>query len=138
MESLPELITIKWLLVAILVGISLLTLSVVLVAVVHWIGLGVLKEQLQGKVFRKLSEDMLAKNEIDDLLEYAEERLESHPHDVYAHWYIGQAKYYKGKYPDSKRSFERVVELEPSWYSSAESWFDRLEEKIKEGPKLVE
>ena len=138
MESVTELETIKWLLVAILVGMVLIAASAVLIAVIFWQGFEMVREQNQGKVFRVMAEDYLAKDENNELIEYVEERLESHPQDVWAHWYMGQAKYHNGVYPESKRSFERVIELEPSWYSSVESWFEKINEKLEEGPQLVE
>jgi len=138
MEMSSDIETIKWLLVATLVGISLIAVASVIVAVIFVLGLSVLKEQHYGKVFQRLSEDLLSKNDIDELVQLVEGRLESHPQDVWAHWYMGQAKYHKGVYPESKRSFERVLELEPSWYNSIDSWIDKLDEKLDEGPKLVQ
>lgn len=138
MESVAELETIKWLLVAILIGMILIAISAVAIAFIFMSGLEMAKEQNQGKVFRILAEDHLAKDENNELIEYVEERLESHPQDVWAHWYMGQAKYHIGVYPESKRCFERVIELEPSWYSSVESWFEKINEKLEEGPQLVE
>lgn len=138
METVAELETIKWLLVAILVGMVLVAISAIIIAVIHWLGFGVLKEQHQGKVFRRMAEDYLAKSENVELVEYAKERLSSHPHDVWAHWYLGQAKFHMGAYPEAKRSFERVNELEPGWLSTTESWLEKVAEKINEGPQLVE
>ncbi len=138
MEAASELETIKWLLVAILVGLFLVALSAVSVAVTIWFGFRMAKEQNSGKVFRVVAEEHLARNENDKLVEYAEERLESHPQDVWAYWYMGQAKFHTGKLPESKRCFERVVELEPSWYSSVKSWLERIGEKMEKGPQLVE
>ncbi len=138
MEAASELETIKWLLVAILVGMTVVALSAVSIAVIFWLGFGIVKEQNSGKVFRAMAEDYLAKSENEELLEYVEERLGSHPQDVWAHWYMGQAKFHTGAYPESKRCFERVVELEPSWHSSVESWFERIREKLERGPQLVE
>lgn len=137
MEAVSELETIKWLLIAILVGVVLVAVAAVSIAVIFWQGFKILKEQNQGNVFKVMAEDYLARNENTELIEYVEERLESHPQDVWAHWYMGQAKYHTGVYPESKRCFERVIELEPSWYSSVESWFEKIDEKLKEGPQLV-
>jgi cytochrome c-type biogenesis protein CcmH/NrfG len=138
MEAVSELETIKWLLIAILVGMVLVALAAVSVAATIWLGFRMAKENNSGKVFRVVAEEHLARNENDELVEYANERLESHPQDVWAHWYLGQAKFYIGQLPESKRCFERVVELEPSWYGSAESWLERIGEKMEKGPTLVE
>lgn len=138
MEPVTELETIKWLLVAILIAVILVAVSAVLIAVIFRLGFDVLKEQNQGKVFRVIAEDYLARDENDELIVFVKERLESHPQDVWAHWYMGQAKYHNGVYPESKRSFERVIELEPSWHMSVETWLEKINEKIKEGLQLVE
>jgi cytochrome c-type biogenesis protein CcmH/NrfG len=138
MEALAELEAIKWLLVAILAFMVLVALSGVAVAVTIWLGFRMAMEQNSGKVFRLMAEDYLTKNENDKLLEYAKERLEDHPQDVWAHWYLGQATFHVGSFPESKRCFERVVELEPSWYSSVEAWLERVDEELKKGPRLVD
>ena len=41
----------------------------------------------------------------------------------------------KGVYPED---WCGVVELEPSWYSSVDSWLERIGKEIEKGPKLVE
>jgi cytochrome c-type biogenesis protein CcmH/NrfG len=138
MEAASELETIKWLLVAILVGIALIAVSAISITVIFWQGLEIVREQNAGNLFRTMAEDYLAKNENKKLIDHVEERLASHPNDVWAHWYMGQAKYHNGAYPESKRSFERVIELEQSWYSSVESWFKKIGEKLERGPQLVE
>jgi cytochrome c-type biogenesis protein CcmH/NrfG len=138
MEGATELETIKWLLVAILVGMVIVALSAVSVAMSIWFGFRMAKENNSGKVFRVVAEEHLARNENNELVEYAEERLKTHPQDVWAHWYLGQAKFHIGKIPEAKRCFERVVELEPSWYSSVDSWLERIGKEIEKGPKLVE
>ena len=138
MEAAAELETIKWLLVALLVCGVVVALSAVAIALATWFALRMGKEQNSGRVFRAVAEDHLSRNDNEELVEYAEGRLESHPQDVWAHWYLGQAKFHTGHLPDSKRCFERVLELEPSWYSSVESWLDRINQEIEKGPQLVE
>lgn len=138
MEAASELETIKWLLIAILIAMILVALAAVSVAVAIWLGFRMAKENNSGKVFRAVAEEHLARNENDELVEYAKERLESHPQDIWAHWYLGQAKFNIGQLPESKRCFERVVELEPSWHDSAESWLERISKKMEKGPTLVE
>jgi len=138
MEAIAELETIKWLLVAILVCGVFVALSAIAIAATTWLALRMGKEQNSGRIFRALAEDHLSKNENEELAEYAEARLESHPHDVWAHWYLGQVKFHTGHFPESKRCFERVLELEPSWYNSVDSWLERVSEEIEKGPQLVE
>jgi cytochrome c-type biogenesis protein CcmH/NrfG len=138
MEVVAELETIKWLLVAMLVGIVLVTLSAVAIAITIWLGFRLVQEQNSGQVFRLMAEDYLSQNENDELEKYAKERLRSHPQDIWAHWYLGQATFHVGNFPVSKRCFERVIELDPAWYGSVEAWLERVNEKLKKGPHLVD
>jgi cytochrome c-type biogenesis protein CcmH/NrfG len=143
MDSTSQIIeiasNIQWLLVAVVtIGIILL----VLIALAVWAlfkGGSILLEHQQDKVFRVFSENHLSKNENDELITYCNERLETHPNDVWAHWYLGQAQFHTNMFHESKRSFERVLELEPSWYSSIDSWIEKISDKLDDSrPKLVD
>ena len=138
MEATTDIETIKWLLVAILVGMVVVAISAVVIAVTFWLGYQIIKDQSSGKIFRAIAEDYLAKNENTELMGLVEERLDSHPQDVWAHWYMGQVKYHTGAYTESRRCFERVIELEPGWYSSVESWLGKISQELEKGPQLVE
>lgn len=137
MEIIEELETIKMLIITILVGMVLITSSVLFMTYIFYRGAMKIREQHGDKAFRMTSEDYLARNKIEDLIEHVEDRLKLFPHDVWAHWYMGQAKYFSGALAESKHCFSRVVELEPSWETSANSWLDRIDEKLSEGPSLV-
>ena len=131
--------TIIWLLTTIVVISALFLIAFSLGLLMLYVGGKAMLNQHGDRVFRIQSEDYLGKNLIKELEEHCQERLESHPNDVWAHWYIGQAHYHSSSWQASKRSFERALELEPSWYSSIDSWLEKLSDKISEaGPKLVE
>ena len=51
---------------------------------------------------------------------------------------MGQALYFKGALTESMSSFNRILKLEPSWYNSIDSWLDKIDEKLNEGPGLVQ
>jgi cytochrome c-type biogenesis protein CcmH/NrfG len=138
MEAVSELETVKWLLVAILIAVIVIALSAVSVAVSIWLAVRAAKEETSGHAFRADAEEYLARDECDELVRSAEHRLGTHPQDAWTHWYLGRAKFNIGKLPESKRCFEKVIELEPSWTQSAESWIARINEEIDKGPKLVE
>ena len=130
---------IQWLLVALVViGVFLLiVLSLGVWAL--FIGGKTLLDQHKDKVFRVLAEDHLSKNENTELISYCNERLITHPSDVWAHWYMGQAQFHTNLLHESKRSFERALEIEPSWYNSIDSWIEKITDEVEEsGPKLVE
>lgn len=137
METVAELQTIKWLLIGLLVCFVVIALVTIALSFFIFHVLKASLESQSGTVYKKIAEDSLSRNEITKLVENTEERLQSHPHDVWAHWYMAQAKYYEGLYPESKRCFERVLELEPGWYNSVDSWVDRIGEKLDEGPQIV-
>jgi len=85
------------------------------------------------------AEDFLCKNEAAELLEHCNDRLNTHPNDIWAHWYLGQANFNISAWRESKRNFERVLEIDPSWFHTIETWLEKIEEKTSEsGPKLVE
>jgi tetratricopeptide (TPR) repeat protein len=138
MESVAELQTIKWLLVGLLACFVVIALVLIATAFIIYHALKITLENQSGTVYKKMAEDFLTRNEISKLVELNEERLLSHPHDVWAHWYMAQAKYYEGLYPESKRYFARVLELEPSWYTSVDSWVERIAENLDKGPKIVQ
>ena len=138
MEAVSELETIKWLLVTILIGIAIIAIAAILIAIIFWLCYKSLDEESSGKIFKFLAEEHLAKNETEKLLDHVNKRLSSHPHDVWANWYKGQAKFRSGEYTESKRCFEKVVELEPRWDSTVEPWVAKINEKLEKGPQLVE
>ena len=138
MEVITELETIKLLVIAILVGMSLIVLSVLFMSYMFYLGVRQINEKYSDKAFKMSAEDYLARDEIDNLISHIEDRLKTFPQDVWAHWYMGQAKYFKGELTESKYSFNRVLELEPSWYNSIDSWLDKIDEKLSEGPSLVQ
>ena len=138
MEAVSELETIKWLLTAILIGIALIAISAITIAIIFWLFYKTLNEESSEKIFKFLAEEHLAKNETDKLINHVDKRLSSHPHDVWANWYKGQAKYHLGEYTESKRHFEKVVELEPRWDSTVEPWLAKINKKLEKGPQLVE
>jgi len=96
------------------------------------------KEQNQGKIFHAMAEEYLAKGEFDGLMHSVEEQIKKYPQDAWAHWYKAQATFHKGVYPESLRCFKRVLELEPGWNSTVKAWIELVEEKIQEGPQLVD
>lgn len=138
MDSVADIHTIKWLLVGVLAAVIVIALAAVATFWVFVLMYKISKEQNEGKAFQVLAEEHLARGEIDGLLASAEERLTLYPNDAWAHWYKAQAAFRKGAYPESRRSFQRVLELEPGWHSSVNAWIELVEEKIQEGPHLVD
>ena len=133
-----DLQVIKWLLVAILAGMFLITASVLFMTYVFWWGAGQVSEQRSGEVFRSLAEDFLAKGETELLVEHSQERLNGFPHDVWAHWYMGHARYLRGELDEAQRSFARVLELRPSWEGSVSGWLEKIGARGAEGTHRVQ
>jgi cytochrome c-type biogenesis protein CcmH/NrfG len=130
---------IQWLLVALVVIGVILLIVLSFGAWAMFIAGKKLIDQHKDKVFRVLAEEHLNKNENTELITHCNERLDTHPSDVWAHWYLGQAQFHTNLLHESLRSFERALEIEPSWYSSIDSWLEKITNKVKEsGPKLVD
>jgi len=134
-----DIATIKWLMVFGLGMLAVFVAAALFGVYLLYLSVAALREQQAGKIFRLKAEDLIAKAQYDELISDCMQRLQTHPNDVWTHWYLGQAYYYKKTWIDSKRSFRRVLELEPGWYSSVDSFLERVERAIREsGPRLVE
>ena len=83
--------------------------------------------------------DLLDKNEIDEVIQLANERIKTHPKDAYAHWYLGQAYYRKNEYFKSLEEFRILNELSPAWREDyVTPYIENLKERIKEfKPEIV-
>lgn len=134
-----DITTIKWLLAIGLFLLAVFVIAALSTVYMLYLSLTALKDQQSGKIYRNKAEDLIAKACYDELIQESKQRLQTHPNDVWTHWYLGQAHFYTKKWIDSKHCFKRVLELEPGWYSSVDSFLDKIEQGIKEnGPRLVE
>jgi cytochrome c-type biogenesis protein CcmH/NrfG len=129
--------TIKWLVVAILIGMVIVAASAIFVAYVFWVGFKQYMDNNSVELFKDIAESHLSKNEINELIKHAAERLNTHPRDVWASWYMGQAKYFNGELPEAKQLFTRIRDLEPSWKAVVSAWIERIEDDLSKGPSLV-
>jgi len=98
-----------------------------------------MREHRAGDLFRLQAEDLLGRGEVETVIRMARSRLETHPSDVWVHWYLAQGYFRKQAWPDARHAFRTVVELEPSWYASVEDYMDRIEEGLIDvSPRLVD
>ena len=132
-----ELITIKWLLVAILVCVLIIAISFAVIAVISIFGYGLIKENQRGAVFQKLAEQHLSNSNNQELIELAQKRINSSPQDYLAYWYLGKVQFHEGDYVQAKHNFQKVIELDPAMDYSANQWIEDIAEKLEHGPQLV-
>lgn len=98
-----------------------------------------MREHRAGDLFRLEAEDLLGRGEVETVIAMARARLETHPNDVWVHWYLGQGFFRKRAWPDARHAFRTVLELEPSWYGSVEDYMERIEEGLVDAsPRLVD
>ncbi len=132
-----ELITIKWLLVAILICVVIVAVSFAVMAVITVFGYGLIKENQKGAVFQKLAEQHLSNSNNQELIEIANERIKRSPQDYLAYWYLGKVQFHEGDYIKAKNNFQKVIELDPTMDYSANQWIEDIAEKLEHGPQLV-
>jgi len=128
---------IKWLLVAFLVLFSVLLVAIIGgIAFMAKVGGEVLKPT---KNFRRIGQEHLEKDEINDLIELCEEKLETHPNHDLANWFLALGYYHKGKLHDAKRAFLKTEEFRPSWKEEhIDPYLREIEKKLKNSkPEII-
>ena len=135
-EILSELEVMKWLLVALLVGFSLLLIFFVR-AVTGWSDL-VKDSALESKLFHGECQDFYDRGRYKELRGLCERRIKLHPDDKWALYYLGLALLRQEKYADAKAQFTRVRALDPQWGDSVIEYLDEIDEKLTRNmPKSV-
>ena len=133
-----ELVTIKWLLVAILVCAVIMAISFAVIASFTIFGYGVMKETQKGVTFQKLAEQHLSNSNNQELIELSNKRIQESPQDYLAYWYLGKVQFHEGDYIKAKNNFQKVIELDPTMDYSAGQWIEDIAEKLEGGPQLVQ
>lgn len=138
LQILGELRTIKWLLIAVLLMGVFLVYIAIRASARFIASAGNLKENLEYQRFQREAEGMLQRGAYEMVIAETKRRLESYPSDTYAHYYLAQALFHTDKFHESRRAFEKVAELTPTWQASVDAWLQRLEERIRDAaPKVV-
>lgn len=127
-ELLAELETIKWLLIALVVGVFLLVFFFFLV--VRLLAEFANDESLELNKFRREAQDRYDRGRYKQLRGMCERRLKLHPDDKWACFYLGLAFLRLEKYADAKAHFTRVRELDPQWSESVIEYLDEIHDKL--------
>jgi hypothetical protein len=110
-DILAQLVEIKWLVVALVIGVLFLA------SVRTWIDLrrsGGPRELLR-RSFADHARSLLEEGRAAELLALSQARFEGVPADAYAFWYHAQAAHRLGDIPTALQSIRKVGELQPEW-----------------------
>jgi hypothetical protein len=110
-ELLSQLVQIKWLVVALVVGVLFLT------GIRTWIDVrrsGGPRELLRQS-FADRARSLLEEGRAAELLALARVRCTDVPADAYAYWYHAHAAHRLGDIPTALQSIRKVGELQPEW-----------------------
>lgn len=103
---------IKWLTAA-LMGIVMLGMGSVIYLFV------MLKKLFQeDKVPHKYTHKLkmlLDMDELDSVIELAQQRIKQYPSEIFAHWYLGQAYYRKNELHKALYEFNYIYKIAPAW-----------------------
>jgi tetratricopeptide (TPR) repeat protein len=109
---LGEIQTIKILLITMIGLFSIIVLGIIYVILqTHRFS----KKEFFKKDFYSKAKDLLDKGLTDEVIELSETRIQTHPKDKYAHWYLALAYLDKKEYSKSLKTFSYLLELAPAW-----------------------
>lgn len=111
------------------VAISLLTVGLVWIAMRVLILERCLRQNAESKdnEFEALASELLEQGKLQELVQHAEARVETHPYHVDARWYLAVGYYHLGEMGKAVREFERVAAINPAWEETGVAPFiDRI------------
>ncbi len=65
--------------------------------------------------FRDEAKRLFDRDEVDELIHFAKDKLKKRPNHVYAHWYLARAYYVREQWAESLAEFREVARLDPTW-----------------------
>ena len=89
-------------------------------------------KKIDSKSFSRLAENLFEEGRLEDLEHMSYQKLKTHPNSVHAHYFLGKSQYNKGRYEQSKKSFEAALECEPHWEESIEPYLKKIDEKVND------
>ena len=104
--------------VAVYVLLAIVSLGVIANWVRAWISVKKLVKKALDDIFTTDAENYYDDGKFDELLSHCEEKLKSKPNHSYALWYKAKAYYRKHEYEQSRKFFEQLDAIEPSWSAS--------------------
>lgn len=61
-------------------------------------------------------------------------RLETHPNDLYAKWYLAEAQYKLDELEEARATYRALAEEAPNWESRCKAMSRKITRKLKEAP----
>jgi tetratricopeptide (TPR) repeat protein len=71
-----------------------------------------------NEVWRNEASEYFEKGKYDSLMSHCEKRIETHPNDATAIWWLARANLANGLNDKADELFVKVIELEPTWKES--------------------
>lgn len=130
-EILKEIQLVKYLLIVL---ISLFGLIVMGVVYIIYKTATLAKSNKLYSDFSSEARELLDKGLCDDLIQKAKERIETHPKDKWAHWYLAEAYREKGEYTKALEIFTILEKMAPRW---KEDYIEPNIREIKETLKSI-
>ena len=87
---------------------------------------------VEARAFRVEASMLLDNGEYEKLKELAAQRQSSSPGDAQALYYLGVASFRCNEYIEAKRHFSRLINLDPGWKKTADSYLMQIEEILRQ------
>ena len=127
---------IKWILATILMFLMLAATG--LTALI--IKLNKMSDELGKKHnFSDVARDLLDKDDLEQVIKLALERLSKYPKDRHAYWFLAQAYYRQADWVKSLQQFKLLYEIAPDWRGEyVDPYMEDLKERLSNSkPELV-
>ncbi len=111
-EILKEIQLVKWLLISLISIFGLIFLGIIYI--VYNTKNAIKNETLFGN-FSSEARDLLDKGLPNEVVRKAKSRLETHPKDKWAHWYLAEAYRQKEEYTESLKILMALQKIAPKW-----------------------
>ena len=127
---------IKWILATILMFLMLAVTGLIVLI----IKTNKMSDELGKKHdFSDVARDLLDKDDLEQVIKLALERLSKYPKDQNALWFLGQAYYRQDDWVKSLQQFKLLYEIAPGWRSEhVNPYLEDLKERLRDSkPELV-
>ena len=92
-----------------------------------------IKNELNNKFYNTASA-MYENGDYEEVIEYCQEHLNKKPKEAYGYWFLGKAYFQRKEYEKATSSFNKAVEIYPSW---KEEWVSPYLRKIEAAKELT-
>jgi predicted Zn-dependent protease len=82
--------------------------------------------QIRSEGFQGRASEKYRDGKLDELAQMCKERLESHPRDVYATYYLGVIAFDRSEYTEAKDYFTQTLALAPTWHAQVSGYLEKI------------